>query len=275
VTQNLYSNINGQLILCHETDINSTNEAVRGRYGLYESILYRDGQLELQDLHWERLWSGLSVLGFQRPAHWNATFFTTQIEELVRANQLPHLARVRLQIYSDDGQAPLLPLYYIEATAIESVTTQWNEIGLKVAVLPDFRKPILPESNCKISHSLHYPIAKAMMEAQGLDDVLLLNTEGNIIESAIANIFWVKEGVFYTPPLSDGCLAGTMRTWLLQQMKTHQIPHQEQSLDLKDLLSADELFCSNGIRFIRWVQHLGDTQYGNEQSRRLYELLRG
>ncbi|MDI9320638.1 MAG: aminotransferase class IV, partial [Phycisphaerales bacterium] len=254
MTQNIYSNINGQLILTHETDIKSTDEAVRSHYGLYESILYRRGQLELQDLHWERLWSGLSVLGFQRPAHWNAAFFAAHIEDLVRANQLTDIARVRLQIYSDEVQAPLQPLYYIEAMAIESPTTQWNEIGLKIAVLPDFRKPMMPESNCKISHSRHYPIAKAMMEAQDLDDVLLLNTEGNIIESAIANIFWVKEGVFYTPPLSDGCLAGTMRIWLLQQMKAQQIPHQEQSVDLNALLVADELFCSNSIRFIRWVQ---------------------
>lgn len=233
-------------------------------------MLYRKGQIELQDLHWERLWSGLAVLGFQQPPHWNIAFFVAQMEELIRLNQVAELARIRLQVYSDDVQAPLQPLYYIEVVAIEAETTQWNERGLKVAVLPDFRKPMIPESNCKISHSRHYPIAKAMMEAQGLDDVLLLNTEGNIIESAIANIFWIKEGVFYTPPLSDGCLAGTMRTWLLQQMKTHRIPHQEQSIDLQALLSADELFCSNGIRFIRWVEQIGERQFKNQHIREFY-----
>jgi branched-chain amino acid aminotransferase len=274
VSQKLFSNINGTLLPTSETLIKSSNEAIRSRYGLYESMLLRDGILELQELHWERLWIGLEALGFAIPDAWSAAFFAQQIEELQQKNQVSALGRIRLQIYSEDTIRPLAPLYYIEVIALDSAMIEWNETGLVLDVLEGFQKPMIPESNCKISHSQHYPIARGMMEAQGLDDVLLLNTEGNIIESAIANIFWVKDGLFYTPPVSDACLAGTMRTWLLQQMALHRIPCVEQSVDWEELRAADELFCSNGIRFIRWVKQLGNTHYKNEYTKKLYRLLR-
>ncbi len=33
------------------------------------------------------------------------------------------------------------------------------------------------------------------------NDALICNTAGDVIESTIANIFWVSNGVVYTPPL--------------------------------------------------------------------------
>jgi branched-subunit amino acid aminotransferase/4-amino-4-deoxychorismate lyase len=112
-----------------------------------------------------------------------------------------------------------------------------------------------------------------MIAIQGLDDVLLLNTNDRIIESSIANIFWVKDAVFYTTPLSEGCLAGTRRYWLLSKMNINHIPFQESTIDLEGLLAADELFCCNGIRFIRWVKQLRNTQYSHRLTKELYHLL--
>lgn len=264
MSQILFSNINGRLIPTNETDIHSSEEAVRSRYGLYEAMLVKNGQIEWPDLHWQRLWKGLLQLGFQIPEHYSAVFFEAQILELAAQNGAMDLGRIRIQFYSEERQKPFMPFYYIEATSIEKSLSQWNEKGLVLGVLKDFRKPMTSESNCKINHSLHIPLARKAMAENNWDDALLRNTEGRIIESSMANLFWIKDGIFFTIPLSEGCLEGTMRTWIISQLQNNALEIIEKELELIELLEADEVFLTNSIRQIKWVGKIGEKNYGNK-----------
>lgn len=241
----------------------SADDSFRLRYGLYESYLFQNGQLEFANLHWERLLHGIQVLGFAVPDDFSETYFTKQIVDLASVNKLSHLARFRLQIFTDDKNCPYAPQYIIECSAIQPAMTEWIENGIKVAVLEHFRKEISVVSNCKISHNKHFiPARKAMGDNQ-LDDILLLNEKGNVIESAIANLFWVKDGKVFTPPLSEGCLAGTFRLVIIDLIKELSLPFEEKMMILEDLKTADEVFLTNGIRKIRWVREIDGYFYGN------------
>ncbi|MCC6187027.1 MAG: aminotransferase class IV [Chitinophagaceae bacterium] len=273
VSQNLFVNVNGLLQRCSETLISSANDDVRMSYGIYETILVTNGALKLATLHWQRLWDGLCTLQFSIPSFWNESFFTQQIIDLVTKNGLSKMARVRLQVYAENADAPFVPKYYIEATSLSDEVMHWNKMGLNIGVLENFKKPVCLESNCKISHSPHTKMAKSIMNSHNWDDVLLKNTNGNIIETAIANVFWIKDNTFFTPPISDGCLVGTMRAWFLLQMKELGISCYERCLTKCELLEADELFTTNSIRFIRWVQYFEEKVYTNEQTFKLYQLL--
>lgn len=272
--QNLFTNINGTLTRTDAATLKSSDESVRARYGIYETLLLREGQIELKELHWQRLWQGMDALGFIRPSDWGATFFEQQIDALAAINGVVHLARIRLQIFSSNDNPPYEPEYFIESVGIPLSMTLWQDKGLHLGFLDGFYKPMIVESNCKISHSQHIPLAKNAMLAYAWDDVLLFNTQGNVIESAIANLFWIKEGVLYTPPLSEACLAGTMRAYLLQQFSKLHIPFEEQPLNEVRLLAADEVFLCNGIRFMRWVAQIGSVQYGNALTRQYYDGLK-
>jgi branched-chain amino acid aminotransferase len=245
--------------------MSSSNEAIRCRYGLYETLLWRNGVIELADLHWQRLWKGLNILDFTIPQQYNSTFFEQQISELVKLNGVQSLGRIRIQFLSDSVHKPYEPFYFIEVTPIETALTQWNENGLVVGILEGFRKPMIAQSNCKISHSHHIPLAKIGMQKHSWDDILLMNTEGRIIESAIANLFWIKDGVFYTPPLSEACLAGTMRNLIIEMLGKYGFRFAEKTLPHQELLVADEVFLTNGIRKIRWVEKIEGSVYGNLQ----------
>ena len=264
MSQILFSNINGRLIPTNETDIHSSVEAVRSRYGLYEAMLVKNGQIEWADLHWQRLWKGLNQLGFEIPEHYSVDFFEAQILELAAQNGAMDLGRIRIQFYAEALQKPYAPFYYIEATAIDKSLSQWNEKGLVLGFLKDFKKPMTAESNCKINHSLHIPLARKAMAANNWDDALLCNTEGRIIESSMANLFWIKDGVFYTIPLSEGCLEGTMRTWIIAQLQNNGFEIIEKELELNELLEADEVFLTNSIRQIKWVSEIEEKVYGNK-----------
>ena len=79
----------------------------------------------------------------------------------------------------------------------------------------------------------------------GGDEALLFSVDGFISETAFANIFFVKDGVFYTPSIKTGCLPGTRRTFILDLLKTMGVPCIEGFFTLKELLDADEVFITS------------------------------
>jgi branched-chain amino acid aminotransferase len=50
-----------------------------------------------------------------------------------------------------------------------------------------------------------------------LNDCIVLNSFDRVCDSAIANVFIIKGNTIYTPPLTEGCVAGVMRRWLLER----------------------------------------------------------
>ena len=72
-------------------------------------------------------------------------------------------------------------------------------------------------------------------------------------------------GKIFTPALTDGPVAGVFRQHLMQQL-----PVTESSASIDDLLNADEVFLTNAIRGIRWVQCIGSKNYGSTQAVEIY-----
>ncbi|MGZ4059383.1 MAG: aminotransferase class IV, partial [Bacteroidia bacterium] len=74
-------------------------------------------------------------------------------------------------------------------------------------------------SSIKSANSAIYVMAGINKIQQKLDECLLLNDKHHIIEAISSNIFAVKNGVLYTPPVSDGCVDGVMRKKLLRSRR--------------------------------------------------------
>ena len=68
-----------------------------------------------------------------------------------------------------------------------------------------------------------------------------------MVEASRANIFCVKDGIFYTPFLESGCLEGITRGIMLKVIKAHRKKCVEAALTPGELLRADEIFLTNSI----------------------------
>ena len=88
-----------------------------------------------------------------------------------------------------------------------------------------------------------------------LDDLLLFNDSEYLAESTNSNLFMLKEGKLFTPPLTDAPLDGCMRKLVIDTFKVHQ-----KSITKDDLLLADEIFLSNS-KGIRWVGSIKDKSF--------------
>ena len=84
----------------------------------------------------------------------------------------------------------------------------------------------------------------------------MLNERGEIAECTAANIFAVKDGKVYTPPLSSGCLEGVTRGVLFEIAPEAGVPIVEQTLHPENLYSADEVFISSTNRNLLGVSEV-------------------
>jgi branched-chain amino acid aminotransferase len=204
-------------------------------------------------------------------------FFEHAILELAQKNNITSDGRVRLTVYRNEGglYAPNdnKVSFLIEAYPIEEQGYVLNSKGYNVDLFTEFKKAQNSLSSIKSANSAIYVMAGIYKTQQQLDECLLLNDKHHIIEGISSNIFAVKNGVLYTPPVSDGCVNGVMRKKIIEIAQANKIAVYEISVMQNVLLGADELFLTNTINGIRWVVAYKQKRYFNNTSKRLTDKL--
>jgi branched-chain amino acid aminotransferase len=253
--------------------ISSGNRSLRYGDGLFETMKLIDGRIINKDFHFERLCKGLGLLQFELPKNFNAAFLEDKIISLIKKNNHSASARVRLMIFRGDGgifdPGNLLPNYIIESWPLPG-EMQFNENGLIIDVFPGAKKSCDSFSNLKSNNYLPYVMAGLYAKKNKLNDCIVLNSFERICDSAIANIFIVEKGKIFTPPLSEGCVAGVMRRWLLEKFDLKKYKISERILSVNDILNADEFFLTNSIYYLRWVKNFRGKNYRNTISKAIY-----
>lgn len=269
LTALLYTNINGKLVQHTDATVPAGNRAFRYGYGLFETMLCVEGVLQLTEYHWERLFAGMKQLYFDVPKLFTPAFLEAEIAKTIRKNRLQKLCRVRLQVYPGTGglydAQSMQPQYVMECFPLEQPILQLNETGLVLGIYGGARKNSDALANLKSCNALIYAVAARYAREQKWNDAFICNTEGNIIESTIANIFWVNDNQLYTPSLSEGCIAGVMRRHIMQHYDVKERP-----LSTEILQNAEEVFLTNAIRRIKYVSHLGDIVYNMDYTAHIY-----
>jgi branched-chain amino acid aminotransferase len=265
-------NYDGQLLRSDTPLFTAANRSFRYGDGLFETMMVRDGRLCLSTYHFDRLFSGMQFLSLRKT--FTRQDLEAQILELCQKNGNPPRSRVRMVVFRDVGAYPISPTphFIIESWPLPGETAL-NDKGLIIDVFPDGRKACDTLANLKSNNYLLYTLATLYAQKYVLDDCLVLNSQDRIADSTIANLFYVKNGQFYTPPLSEGCVAGVMRRYLLENMPHAGFPIVEKSVTPEDLLNADEIFLTNAIRGIRWVSSFRMTKLTNSLTASIYKQL--
>jgi branched-chain amino acid aminotransferase len=134
-------------------------------------------------------------------------------------------------------------------------------------------KPKNKYSSFKTTNAYFYVNAIIDAKQKGLGDNLLVNEKNNIIESTNSNFFIVSNGVLYTPPLSSGCVGGTMRMKVINLALENGIKVYESSITAGHLLSCDEIILTNAIQGVKWVRSYKTKRFFHKISDKMIELL--
>jgi branched-chain amino acid aminotransferase len=160
------------------------------------------------------------------------------------------------------------PNYIIQTWSIEH-TEELNSNGLIIDVYPDAKKSCDKFANLKSNNYLPYIMAALHAKKIKVNDCILLNNYDRVCDTTIANIFIIKDDIIYTPPLSDGCVAGVMRRWIIEKLHAgFKIIEKEISID--ELENADEVFLTNSVKGIRWVKQFRNKEYKNRLVKQIF-----
>ncbi len=262
-----YIFVNEELFPAETAVIPVSDRGYRYGEGIFETIRVRENRIPLLGLHWERLEAGLQVLKWEKPAGFTREKMEQQIHLLCRKNDCASLARVRVTVSARNKEpfgSPRTFRYVIEARPLDEAYIRINETGLHIGIFPLARKSCDLFSNLKSAQYLPYAMASLYASENNLDDCLVLNSKERIADSTIANIFWIKDDIIRTPPLSEGCVGGVMRRWLLENLPACGFKVEEEPVNPSGLETATEIFLSNALRGIRWVSRFGEKRYGHE-----------
>lgn len=273
----LHVNNNGEILENSDYTIKTGNRGYLYGDGVFESIRILNGKPINLSNHVSRMLEGAKKIKMRPPSFFTLSFFEDRIIELCKKSAITEGGKCRISLDRSSG-GTFRPdsnevEYYIEVYPTDINKYELNQKGVELDIYLEHKKEKSALSNFKTKNGLIYILAAISAKEKGLDDYLITNYTGGILESTSSNLFVVSNGVLYTPGLEEGCLAGTMRMQVINLALANGMKVYECNILPQNLLVADEIFLTNAIKGIVWVSGYRTKRYFNNVSRKLVEAL--
>ena len=213
--------------------------------GAFESLRTYSGKPYALERHLDRLEQTLSELKIIAPSR---TQLIQGVKEIIAANPASPFGRLRITVFGDGNWMVTHIEYKPEARF------------LKLCLSPIKRYSLDLTSGMKTISYQASAVALRQAASKGFDDAIFINERGEVMESALANLLWLKDGQWFTPELSSGCLPGVIRSLLVENFGVIQAP-----LLVEELENVDGLALSSSVREIVGVQAFESHLYSNSQ----------
>jgi aminodeoxychorismate lyase len=212
--------------------------------GLFETIRVAQGRPFRLAQHLERLVRGADFLKIKLPL--TAKEIQKTAGELIAKNELAEaILRVTLtrgvgaRGYSTQGaDQPTLAL-----TLHPLPPQNGDEPLLWSLITSSLRIPASDAlSSFKVTSKIVNVLARAEAEAQGADEALLLNGNGEVAETAGGNLFWVYQDKICTVPTGRGVLPGITRAVVLEICQALGLETNKRVIKPEMLRNAEGIF---------------------------------
>ena len=203
--------------------------------GIFETIKTVDGQPWALSRHMRRALNSARRNDQPFP---NEDQIRSAVAETIAANPYP-IGRLRL-LFGFDGSLRVTHQEYLELNT--SAKLGIRDLSAEVSVPVEKRYPYT--QNLQLLDEA---------KSAGFDDYVLINPDGFITETAIANLVFKFDGEWITPPLSDGVLPGVMRALLVE--KNGVIVRQIQANQLNQIGSG---FVVSSLKIAQPIGRIGD-----------------
>lgn len=233
--------------------------------GLFETLRVYDRNPFRLDDHVARLLNSARYLNI--PFHHTSQNLQQIIEQLLIRNNLQN-AYVRMTLSRGFGMNGLIPAdiyqptFLIHTKPLTAYPASFYKTGVSLITSHIRRSATCPISNHKtLSYLTNYLIKKEAVD-QGAHDALILNTENQITECAVSNLFLVERNTVITPSLKANLLPGVTRRVILELCKENRIHASEELFGLERVLAAEEVFLTNSLMEVMPVSMINKQPIG-------------
>jgi branched-chain amino acid aminotransferase len=220
------------------------------------------------DAHLERLCSSAEIYGLVIP--YEQAELTEAVCEVIRRNDFSS-CYVRPICYFGSGSLNVNP----RNCPVEVVILAWPwatylgaaglEKGVRVTVSPwrKFHSRMMPTTAKGCGQYLNSMLAVRDAIDRGYAEALLLDAEGNLAEGSGENLFIVSKGRLLTNDERHSILLGITRDAVLQIARDLGYEVEIRTLELGDLLSADEAFFTGTAAEVTPISEVDEKMIGN------------
>ena len=269
---NAYAFFQGNVVPLEEANISITThalhygtgafEGIRGNWNAEREITYI---FKLQE-HYERLVNGCKLLMLDIPYSVDELCKITvalvekcgyRSDVYIRplayksANQV---ANLKLHELASDLCIIIVPFgNYLEGDSLKCCTSSWQRPS-DTTIPPRFKLT---------GGYINSVLAKTEAVLSGFDEAILLNKDGNVSEGSGENLFMIKKGKLFTPPLIDNLLPGITRDTIIQIVKEELgLEVEETHINRTELYAADECLLTGTAAHVTPVVELDNRKIG-------------
>ena len=259
--------IDGEFLPQEDAKISVFDHGLLYGDGVFEGIRSYQGRVFKLDEHLQRLYDSAKAIMLQIPI--SIEDMEEAVLETLRRNQL-HDAYIRLVVTRGVGDLGLdpdkcpVPTIFIIADKITLYPPNFYEDGLEiitVSVRRNYAEAISPR--IKSLNYLNNILAKIEGKQAGVEEVLMLNAEGYVVECSGDNIFFLKDNVIVTPPTHLGILEGVTRNTVIDLARELGITVEEKVFTRHDLYTAEECFLTGTAAEVIPVVKIDQRIVGN------------
>ena len=214
--------------------------------GIFEGIRFYNGRVFRLEEHHDRLWDSARSICLDIPM--SRGEMTEALLETIRRNDLKegYIRQIVTRGVGNLGLNPTQckrPSVIIIATTIALYPREVCEKGLTVITCATRRTGAAALNPAvKSLNYLNNVMARIEANLAGADEALMLNENGNVAECTADNVFIIKKGQIFTPPISAGALRGITRSVVFEVAAELGLKITETDVTRHDVFIADECF---------------------------------
>ncbi|SGY91678.1 aminodeoxychorismate lyase [Moritella viscosa] len=215
--------------------------------GHFTTIKIAAGQALLLDLHLARLQQACAALVIEF-TQWNELLAVITQQALVLRGGV-----LKVTITRGEGGRGYSTLgcsranWFLQHRSIPAQYSDWAREGIEL-MLCEYQQTVNPAlAGLKTLNRLDQVMIKQELDANGMNDGLVCSTDGYVIETSVANVFWVIGGKVYTPSTERSGVEGVMKTHISNLLNKLGFSLKTGDYTISNVLAADEIFITNSV----------------------------
>jgi branched-chain amino acid aminotransferase len=263
--------MDGKLVAWEDATVHILTHALHYGTGVFEGIrayeTKRGAAIFRLPEHVRRLYRSAHLYQIDIP--FSPDEITQAIKDTVRENGLAS-CYIRPLVYRGYGEMGLNPLH--APVNVSIAVWEWGtylgdealEAGTRVKISSWKRHDpnILPPAAKATGQYINSGLAKVESLKAGYDEAIMLNVQGYVTDGSGENVFIVRDGELFTPPLFAGPLDGITRESVIEIARDLGYTVHEQNLVRTDLYFADEAFFTGTAAEVCPIREIDDRSVG-------------
>lgn len=237
--------------------------------GLFETIAYRNGQLQRWSLHWARLQMGLQRLHY--PALSEDTLLSQIQPSLANLNDDAIIRLTVTRTGARGYRATMDMEVLLDVQVLPMPTQRWHGRGVHArwCATTWAQQPLL--AGIKHLNRLEQVLARSEWTETDIEEGLVCDTSNHVISGTMSAVLLRQHNHVLVADISSTGINSVARQWVLSQLPALGVTFSVKRLTKEDVTQSHEILLMNSVQGVGYIETLAGF---NPQSHLLCDQLR-